>query len=72
MTNLSSDGAVRFLQETIENPPIIRGQNCKIYNNYDTLYLISNTEFSYTEWFNITYDIKYLKEGIKKLEKRLI
>ena len=36
------------------------------------LYLISNTKMSYTEWFNVTYDIEYSKEDWSKLETRLI
>ena len=46
-------------------------QDCKIYN-YDMLYLISNTQMSHSESFNVTYDIEYSKEDLNKLEARLI
>ena len=47
-------------QERISEPSLLLGNNCKLYNNYDLLYLRNTIRYNTFEYFNVTYDIQYL------------
>ena len=46
--------------------------NCKIYNDYDTLYLGQTIQFATQRYFNVTFDIPYSQRDIIALESKLI
>ena len=50
----------------------ILGSNCKLYNNYDLLYLGNTIKYNTCEYFNVTYDIQYSVSDLASLENRLI
>ena len=59
-------------QERISEPSLLLGNNCKLYNNYDLLYLGNTIKYKTFEYFNITYDIQYSASDLASLENRLI
>ena len=59
-------------QEKISEPSFLSGNNCKLYNNYDLLYLGNTIKYNTFEYFNVTHDIQYSATDFASLENRLI
>ena len=59
-------------QEVISKPSLMRGSNCKIYNDYDTLYLKETFQISTIEQFTVIYNIKYSREDLDNLKNQLV
>ena len=59
-------------QDVISKPSLLRGSNCKIYNDYDTLYLKETIQISTIEQFNVTYNIKYSWEDLDNLKNQFV
>ena len=59
-------------QEKISERSLLLGNNCKLYNNYDLLYLGNTIKYNTFEYFNVTYDIQYSASDLASLENRLI
>ena len=68
--DISCDKSIK--QEIISKPSTINGQNCKLYNNYDTLYLKSHIGRNFTKRINVTYNLKYFKDDLLNLKTKLI
>ena len=71
-TSLDISCENRITNEIIKQPTLLTGFNCKVYNDQDILYLKENQKQSFREEFNITYPIKYPREDLLALEKKLI
>ena len=59
-------------QETIFEPSLLLGSKCKLYNNYDLLYLGNTIKYNTLRYFNVTYNIQYSASNLASLESRLI
>ena len=59
-------------QEQISEPSLLLGNNCKLYNSYDLLYLGNTIKYNTFEYFNVTYDIQYSASDLASIENRLI
>ena len=68
--DISCDKSIK--QEIISKPSTITVQNCKLHNNYDTLYLNSHIERNFTKWINVTYNLEYFKDDLLNLKTKLI
>ena len=58
--------------ETVLKPSLIQGNNCKIYNELDILYLKNTRRSLTTEQFNVTYDINHPGQDLDKLRNQPI
>ena len=58
--------------EEIVTPKKLEGEKCKVYNEYDILYLSSTMTYKHMEWLNVTYEIKYYYNDLKQLNEQLI
>ena len=59
-------------QERISESLLLLGNNCKLYNNYDLLYLGNTIKYYTFEYFNVKNDIQYSASDLASLENRLI
>ena len=68
--DISCESTLRNL--IINQPTIIQGKDCKIYNDLDVLYLKNFQRIESIEQFNVTYNTKYLEQDLNNLKEQLI
>ena len=63
----------KFLKHVIiSKPSLLQGNNCKVYNEFDTLYFKDTQQSLTTEQFNVTYDVKNSSQDLDKLRNQSI
>ena len=58
--------------ETVLKPSLLQGNDCKIDNELDILYLKNTRRSLTTEQFNVTYDVNHSGQDLDKLRSQLI